>query len=46
MLKSFLPDPLSVNTSVIIRIVKNIKKTIGFIIDYHIFVHKNKNAIA
>lgn len=26
--------------------VKIIKKAIGFIIDYHIFVHKNKNAIA
>ena len=27
-------------------IVKFIKKAIGFIIDYHIFANKNKNAVA
>jgi hypothetical protein len=46
LLKSFLLDALRLIPLVMNRIVKNIKKAIGFTIDYHIFANKNKNAIA
>jgi predicted ATP-binding protein involved in virulence len=45
-LKSLLFDALAIMGTAKNTIIKIIKKALGFVIDYHIFANKNKNAIA